>query len=85
MAATTKDSKPQTTQGPESILAEVKVISGRRITLPQQVCDEYHLHDGSKLTLVRQDVGWVITNASVASVTMRTPAGVEFEASLPSR
>ena len=66
-----------------SVMAEVKVISGRRITLPETVCDEYNLREGSRLTLVRQDNGWLLTTAIVSSVTLRTPGGGEFTASMP--
>ena len=83
MPGSNKDSRSENAVRPESILAEVRVISGRRITLPEQVCEDYNVREGSKLTLVKQKIGWVITNASVASVTFRTPEGEEFAASLP--
>jgi hypothetical protein len=68
---------------PTSLVTDVRIISGRRITLPEQVCDEYNLREGSHINLVRQPNGWLLTPAAVSHVTMRMPDGGEFTAVVP--
>jgi bifunctional DNA-binding transcriptional regulator/antitoxin component of YhaV-PrlF toxin-antitoxin module len=67
----------------EAAATEVKVISGGRITLPEAIRSEYGLAAGSRVTLVRQPAGWLITKAVATSLVFKTSDGVELTAALP--
>ena len=70
---------------PDDMVAEVKVISGRRITLPEKVCEDYNLHEGSSVTFVRQHSGWLLTQARVSAMTLVTSDGEKIKVPVPSR
>ncbi|MFZ0700010.1 MAG: AbrB/MazE/SpoVT family DNA-binding domain-containing protein [Thermoplasmata archaeon] len=73
----------ETSSGSVNAITSVKVISGRRITLPEAMCTEYDLHEGSRVTLLRQPAGWLITTGVLSQAEFKTNTGVTVEVSLP--